>query len=66
MRSCADKIKCQIITLYISQIFSHFVLINKRNLNATIDVTFIYFTFNVKERFIANIKIVFFIKISFI
>ena len=66
MRLCASKIKCQIITLYTSQILSHFILINKRNFNVTIDITFIYFIFNIKEKFVANIKIVFFIKISFI
>ena len=66
MRSCASKIKCQVITSYISQISSHFILINKRNVNVIIDITFIYLIFNIKKKFIANIKIVFFIKTNLI
>ena len=66
MRLYASKIKYQIITLYTPQISSHFILINKRNFNATIDVTLIYFMFNAKKKFIADIKIISFIKINFI
>ena len=65
MRLCASKIKYQIITLYTPQISSHFILINKRNLNIIIDIIFIYLIFNIKRKLIANIKIVFFYKNKF-